>query len=195
MHLRSFGVLSTVLPDRSVLPRFPLEDLLGLCFLTLSPALAATRLETCRCGVDSAISRRLHLRVLIGRSSVSDLYRRRGWPLVGTARVCSLSLFKTLTFKIWGTTGVSNLSLALGREECCSSLWFVFPAFYMFLVSVWPWEEPGVSLLSSVSGAILRTGVSTLRLHTYLQKRLQFVHPIFDPSGVSLSYNKNAILK
>ena len=63
----------------------------------------------------------------------------------------------------------------------------------MFLVSVWPWEEPGVSLLSSGSGAVLRTGVSTLRSHTYLQKRLQVVPLIFNPSGISLSYNKNAI--
>ena len=134
----------------------------------------------------------LHLHVLIGRSSISDLYRPHVWPLVGTAGVCSLSLLKPLTFKIWGTTGVSNLSLALGCEECCSSLWSVFPAFYVFLVSVWPWEQPGVSLLSSGSGAILRTGVSTLRSHTYLQKRLQFVPLIFNPSGMSLSCNKNA---
>ena len=70
-----------------------------------------------------------------------------------------------------------KLSLALGYEECFSSLRFIFPAVFLVLFClflVWlvgwvifmflPQEELSISLLTSGSDVPFRTAVSTLRL-------------------------------
>lgn len=93
-------------------------------------------------------------RVAGGRASQTCTNHVR--RLVSRARVCPLSLFRTLTFKIWGPQG------------CQAALWpwdarDVVPARGLSsqlsaCLSVWPQEEPGASLCLLALGPHLEQG-------------------------------------
>ena len=96
----------------------------------------------------------LHSRVAGGRASWT--YTHHVCRLVSRGQVCPLSLFRTLTFKIWGPQG------------CQTALWpwdarDVVPARGLSsqlsaCLSVWPQEEPGASFCLLTLGPHLEQG-------------------------------------
>ena len=101
-------------------------------------------------------SRLQYLRSHVAGGRASQMYTNHVRRLVSRAQVCPLSLFRTLTFKIWGPQG------------CQAALWpwdvrDVVPARGLSsqlsaCLSVWPQEEPGASLCLLALGPHLEQG-------------------------------------
>lgn len=97
---------------------------------------------------------------------------------------CSLSLLQHWLLGIFCITGMVRLSLAL----CCEEYFWVCGLFLQlstfFLILFWPQEEPAISCLSSGLAVTYRIVLFTLTCCTYLLKRLDFIHLVFNPSGI-----------
>lgn len=97
-----------------------------------------------------------YLRSHVAGGRASQMYTNHVRRLISHAQVCPLSLFRTLTFKIWGPQG------------CQAALWpwdarDVVPARGLSsqlsaCLSVWPQEEPGASLCLLALGPHLEQG-------------------------------------
>ena len=125
MHLWNFDGSCTLFSQRGMSIQSSLQGICwGLCSLMLSPGLVVTRLNTYNCDDDQCCHHSVYICVCshLRGQAVSKIYWPCALPLIGIRCVCSVSFQNTDFQEGFGATGMLGLSLALGYEECFSSL-------------------------------------------------------------------------